>query len=571
LEEKKAPILFSPNIKKTGIYMSISRRRFIKTAAGIMGATTLSSSLGGGIDVMKISKPGLPRYRRHNVMSPQGQKALSSYAVGVRAMLKLPPDDPRNWFRNAFVHYLDCPHGNWWFFVWHRGYIGYFEETIRKLSGDGNFALPYWDWTTQPRLPDSMFQGVLDPRHRLYMKTTENLHIFSERMKPAIQAYQYSLNADQQEQLRLRGYGSFDDMWNSMTGYDMEHDAFISANLAYANTCNSRFPSKAHPNLDERTVRTTSKSVVYSGLGAMQFYSNDIALSFNSSRTASHVIPPNEETKFAVIEGQPHNKVHNFIGGVGPLDPGPYGNMANNLSPTDPVFFLHHANIDRLWDVWSRKQRLLGLSDLPASEDYTTFVEDPFLFFVDKEGNYIKSSRAGDHMGMDRFNYDYEPGTGEEIIAEILRGRIQESASTAGQTSLAFDASINGNIASVMVPFNAVQRHLSAGILPVLAVEITLPHASLMGTKREWDIIAGDSPPENGISTIDPNYIGTLSVLGHRHGSTSATFVLPIPRSEALFKTRDAAGNAQLRLRLRPSNGPQIDSPIEKLTIKAVR
>jgi hypothetical protein len=101
LEEKKAPILFSPNIKKTGIYMSISRRRFIKTAAGIMGATTLSSSLGGGIDVMKISKPGLPRYRRHNVMSPQGQKALSSYAVGVRAMLKLPPDDPRNWFRNG--------------------------------------------------------------------------------------------------------------------------------------------------------------------------------------------------------------------------------------------------------------------------------------------------------------------------------------------------------------------------------------------------------------------------------------------------------------------------------------
>jgi tyrosinase len=42
-------------------------------------------------------------------------------------MLNLPADHPQNWFRNAFVHLMDCPHGNWWFYVWHRGYLGYFE------------------------------------------------------------------------------------------------------------------------------------------------------------------------------------------------------------------------------------------------------------------------------------------------------------------------------------------------------------------------------------------------------------------------------------------------------------
>lgn len=56
---------------------------------------------------------------------------LASYAKGVEAMLKLPADHPQNWFRNAFIHLMDCPHGNWWFYVWHRGYLGYFERTIQ--------------------------------------------------------------------------------------------------------------------------------------------------------------------------------------------------------------------------------------------------------------------------------------------------------------------------------------------------------------------------------------------------------------------------------------------------------
>lgn len=28
------------------------------------------------------------------------------------------------------------------------------------------------------------------------------------------------------------------------------------------------------------------------------------------------------------------------------------GTMAANSSPNDPVFFLHHANMDRLWSAW---------------------------------------------------------------------------------------------------------------------------------------------------------------------------------------------------------------------------
>ena len=42
------------------------------------------------------------------------------------------------------------------------------------------------------------------------------------------------------------------------------------------------------------------------------------------------------------LEDQPHNPVHDVIGGI----------MATMDSPLDPIFWLHHANVDRLWVAW---------------------------------------------------------------------------------------------------------------------------------------------------------------------------------------------------------------------------
>lgn len=39
-----------------------------------------------------------------------------------------------------------------------------------------------------------------------------------------------------------------------------------------------------------------------------------------------------------------HNRVHRWVG----------GNMQLNSSPDDPVFFLHHCNLDRLWAQWQQ-------------------------------------------------------------------------------------------------------------------------------------------------------------------------------------------------------------------------
>jgi hypothetical protein len=44
------------------------------------------------------------------------------------------------------------------------------------------------------------------------------------------------------------------------------------------------------------------------------------------------------------FEGTPHNGVHNTVGGI-------MGNTTD--SPRDPVFWLHHCNIDRIWAQWA--------------------------------------------------------------------------------------------------------------------------------------------------------------------------------------------------------------------------
>jgi tyrosinase len=55
----------------------------------------------------------------------------------------------------------------------------------------------------------------------------------------------------------------------------------------------------------------------------------------NFQRGAANAFEPS-------IEGAPHNPVHDIIGGY----------MTTMESPMDPIFFLHHANIDRLWVAW---------------------------------------------------------------------------------------------------------------------------------------------------------------------------------------------------------------------------
>src|SRR5215469_16996599 len=80
-------------------YGVVTRRRFFRTSAAAVAASALPSvapAQGARFRRFEISDPGMP------------PRMLDSYKKGIREMLNRPATDPRNWYRNAFLHVFDC-------------------------------------------------------------------------------------------------------------------------------------------------------------------------------------------------------------------------------------------------------------------------------------------------------------------------------------------------------------------------------------------------------------------------------------------------------------------------------
>lgn len=75
--------------------------------------------------------------------------------------------------------------------------------------------------------------------------------------------------------------------------------------------------------------------------------------------------------------GRLHNQIHVWVG----------GDMVVSTSPNDPVFFLHHCNVDRIWAAW-QKQRP-SAAYVPAQSESAELrfhrIDDPMHTFFDHQ------------------------------------------------------------------------------------------------------------------------------------------------------------------------------------------
>jgi tyrosinase len=319
--------------------------------------------------------------------------------------------------------------------------------------------------------------------------------------------------------------------------------------------------------LDEDTASAVSANTVLAGLLAPKFYDAIGPLSFTSSKVGSHSAAPDQTTVFSVLEGQPHNLVHNCIGGVGHIDPGPYGNMTNFLSPVDPIFFLHHANMDRLWDVWTRKQQSLKQPYLPDDPAVLKALSDEsFLFFVNSKGQYVLDGKAGDYLSRDRFDYEYDNlGFGENLIGSGTAKPLAQGA------ELVAAARIAGNAASVAVQAEVMpQRRPAAENSRPLIAQITLERPASSSGARQFRVFVGVSADATNLGTDSPFYAGTVGFFGPPMAgmqmSHEATFLVPLrPELPALRAPLAAtARQADLAIRVVPIGGGKEAAPVLK-------
>ena len=258
--------------------------------------------------------------------SPNGQKMLASYAKGVEAMLKLPADDPRNWFRNAFIHLMDCPHGNWWFYVWHRGYRRLLRAApFANLSGDRQLRASVLGLDAAAADPRGDVRRRADadrPGVRALHEQPRAVHLVHQ----ADACQNTSTRSPRRSKAQLNDQGLHDIRQASGTmspasvrcrsercrhfgKHGLRDHLRVALSLA-------RQPEIRQ----ERPPTTSPSSSSIRGCCRPISTTRSASLSFTSSKTASHNAPPGT---FSTLEGMPHNQVHNYIGGVGPLDPGP--------------------------------------------------------------------------------------------------------------------------------------------------------------------------------------------------------------------------------------------------------
>jgi tyrosinase len=225
---------------------------------------------------------------------PPNDPTLASYQLAVERMKALPASDPRSWQSIAQIHNDNCPHGNWFFLPWHRAYLIAFERACRQISGDQNFALPYWDWTEQRQLPPAFTaETVAGQPNPLFDDTRE--------MPP--------------------------------------------------NT--SLLDSAVGPQAIARILAETDFEMFGSSRPTGQ-----------TSTDAQWLRAPGRST---ALEAGPHNSTHATIG----------GDMGDMLSPLDPIFWLHHANVDRMWARWLAQGRANSADPLWATYPFNGIFRTP--------------------------------------------------------------------------------------------------------------------------------------------------------------------------------------------------
>lgn len=107
-----------------------------------------------------------------------------------------------------------------------------------------------------------------------------------------------------------------------------------------------------------------------------------------------------DHTQVGLLEQRPHNDIHLAVGGVINSSNGAMAEITT--AAFDPVFWVHHANIDRMWAAWAATP---GKTWGPApSPDW--FDERPWTF-VDADGSEVTVSRREAAQMLAVYDVDY--------------------------------------------------------------------------------------------------------------------------------------------------------------------
>jgi hypothetical protein len=311
----------------------------------------------------------------------------------------------------------------------------------------------------------------------------------------------------------------------------------------------------ASPNLDATTRAAVAMATIRSSLRTPTFAGStggSDPAGFASAKAGNH----SDSSREGILEAQPHDNVHGALGGAAGA-----AFMVSFLSPVDPIFFLHHGNIDRLWDVWTRRQKALGRPTLPQGADLAAWSGEKLLFFSDASGQPVSQTSSGDYATAALFDYDYSPGSGEDQVPAVVASAPAPAASQRISGRITSSAVVPGEQAGGVVEVPAAALQDAGATAPPQVAEITLSLGPSDQGRRFRVLVSaeGGSPVEAGGITIFSHHV---------HGPT--TFTVPLP--EGIATGRASGVNVPLRISVEPLEpAPPAASPAERAARAARR
>jgi tyrosinase len=187
------------------------------------------------------------------------------------------------------------------FLPWHRLFLRRLEEAIQTVTPDPTFALPYWDWASAGAAPAAA--QLTNP-------------IWNRLGNPRGNVTQGTIG-----QLRVRLYGT-------------SNGIVVGAPRPIWRDAGRRLATLPDLTNQQWTLADGLYDGPPWGRGADSFRNK--LEGWQDPRED----PQTREPAWM------HNRVHVWVG----------GDMGPGTSPNDPIFFLNHCNVDRIWEGWMRRR-----------------------------------------------------------------------------------------------------------------------------------------------------------------------------------------------------------------------
>ncbi|WP_397422752.1 tyrosinase family protein, partial [Phenylobacterium sp.] len=220
--------------------------------------------------------------------------------------------------------------------------------------------------------------------------------------------------------------------------------------------------------------------------------------------------PTAEYASRSAIEGTPHGAIHNAVGGdMGALD----------TAARDPLFFAHHGNLDRLWEVW----RTPNDGTHAATEPWTDPMFEREFVFATPEGPprtiKVSQTRRTEDLGYRYEPPRSEPGPPSAAVVSPARRPPEPPAE-----ALAPATNRSGPLAVLDAgpsPPGPGSRPLAANARAFLRlVDLETPVRGVMAAVYLQKRGAG------GFDRTKAAYVGVLGVVGYSDRSFRADFAL---------------------------------------------